>query len=60
MEFEVEFGRYQGVQGQIGNDGLWKSTSDFSVVIEVKTTEVYAVKTIRSQVISYVETLQML
>jgi hypothetical protein len=45
LGFEIKFGRYQGVQGQIGFDGLWKSPSGFSVVAEVKTTEVYAIKT---------------
>jgi hypothetical protein len=23
--FEVEYGRYQGVQNQVGHDGLWRS-----------------------------------
>lgn len=55
MEFEVEFGRYQGVQGQIGHDGLWKSTSGFGLVIEVKTTEVYAIKT--STLMNYIDQL---
>jgi hypothetical protein len=45
LEFEVVFGRYQGVQGQIGFDGRWKSGSGFDLVVEVKTTEVYAIKT---------------
>ncbi len=53
MEFEVEFGRYQGVQGQIGHDGLWKSPSGFCLVIEVKTTEVYAIKT--STLMNYID-----
>lgn len=55
MEFEVEFGRYQGVQGQIGHDGLWKSPSGFCLVIEVKTTEVYAIKT--STLMNYIDEL---
>ena len=45
LGFEVRFGRYQGVQGQIGFDGLWKSPSEFYIVVEVKTTEAYAIKT---------------
>jgi hypothetical protein len=45
LEFEVVFGRYQGIQGQIGFDGHWKSPSGFDLVVEVKTTEVYAIKT---------------
>ncbi len=55
MEFEVEFGRYQGVQGKIGHDGLWKSPSGFCLVIEVKTTEVYAIKT--STLMNYIDEL---
>jgi len=45
LGFEVRFGRYQGVKGEIGFDGRWKSPTGFHVVVEVKTTEVYAVKT---------------
>ena len=45
LGFEVEFGRYHGVPGQIGFDGHWKSPSGFHIVAEVKTTEAYAVKT---------------
>jgi hypothetical protein len=45
LRFDVVFGRYQGVQGQIGFDGHWKSPAGFDVVVEVKTTEVYAIKT---------------
>lgn len=55
MGFDVDFGRYQGVQGQIGHDGLWKSPSDFELVIEVKTTEVYAIKT--STLMNYIDEL---
>jgi hypothetical protein len=42
--FEVEFGRYSGVAGKVGNDGLWR-TDDFVIVVEVKTTDVYAIRT---------------
>lgn len=45
LGFEVKFGRYQGIPGQIGFDGLWSSPSGFHVVVEVKTTEVYSIKT---------------
>ncbi len=38
--FEVEFGRYQGVPGQIGYDGIWR-TADPAIVVEVKTSDVY-------------------
>lgn len=55
LEFEVTFGRYHGVSGQIGFDGLWKSPKGFHIVIEVKTTEVYAIKT--STLVGYVDGL---
>jgi hypothetical protein len=45
LGFDVTFGRYRGVQGQIGFDGYWKSPAKFHIVVEVKTTEAYAVKT---------------
>ena len=45
LGFGVTFGRYHGVQGQIGFDGLWKSPTSFFIVVEVKTTDVYAIKT---------------
>ncbi len=52
--FTVAFGRYQGVQGQIGYDGLWR-LDDFSIVAEVKTTDAYAIKT--ATLIGYVDQL---
>lgn len=48
LGFEVTYGRYQGTKArdQIGFDGHWKSTeTDFHLVVEVKTTETYSVKT---------------
>jgi hypothetical protein len=41
----VTFGRYQGVQGQIGFDGHWESPSGFHLIIEVKTSETYPIRT---------------
>jgi hypothetical protein len=55
LGFEVTFGRYRGVQGQAGFDGYWKSPTGLYVVIEVKTTEVYAVKA--STLVGYVDEL---
>ena len=55
LGFRVEFGRYQGVTGQVGHDGHWVSPTGFHVVVEVKTTEVYAVKT--STLVGYVDSL---
>jgi len=55
LEFEVSFGRYHGVPGQIGFDGHWKSPTGFHIVVEVKTTEAYAIKT--SALVGYVDEL---
>jgi hypothetical protein len=45
LGFDVIFGRYQGVSNQLGFDGHWVSPTGFHVVVEVKTTDVYAIKT---------------
>lgn len=46
LGFEVVFGRYRGVSGELGFDGLWKSlTEKFYIVVEVKRSEVYAIRT---------------
>lgn len=55
LGFEVAFGRYHGVQGQIGFDGHWKSPTNFHIVVEVKTTDVYAVKA--ATLVGYVDEL---
>jgi hypothetical protein len=55
LGFEIEFGRYQGVSGQLGYDGLWKSPTGLRIVIEVKTTEIYAIRT--STLIGYIDRL---
>lgn len=45
LGFDVVYGRYRGVQSAIGFDGLWRSPSGWSLVVEIKTTDVYTVKT---------------
>jgi hypothetical protein len=55
LEFEVVFGRYHGVHGQIGFDGHWISGTGFHIVVEVKTTETYATKT--TTILGYVDEL---
>ena len=45
LEFDVVYGRYRGVQGQIGFDGLWRSQTGWALVVETKTTDVYTVRT---------------
>jgi hypothetical protein len=42
--FEVDFGRYRGVQGAIGYDGFWQ-LGTLATVVEVKTTDAYVVRT---------------
>lgn len=56
LGFDVTFGRYKGIPGEIGFDGLWKSPkTGFSIVIEVKKTEIYAIKT--STLLGYINEL---
>ncbi len=56
LGFEVTFGRYQGVHGQVGFDGHWVSPStSFHLVVEVKTTDTYAIKT--ATLVGYVDDL---
>ena len=55
LEFGVTFGRYSGVSTEVGFDGLWQSPRNVHVVVEVKTTEVYAIKT--ATLVGYVDRL---
>lgn len=55
LGFEVDFGRYQGLPGAVGFDGHWKSETGFHLVVEVKTSEVYAVKA--ATLVGYVDGL---
>jgi hypothetical protein len=55
LGFEVIFGRYHGVQGEVGFDGHWISPTGFHVVVEVKTSETYAIKT--AAIVGYVDAL---
>jgi len=55
LGFQVEFGRYHGVRGEIGFDGHWTAALGFHIIVEVKTTEVYAVKT--KTLLGYVDDL---
>jgi len=45
LGFDVTYGRYRGVRGEIGFDGLWQSPTGWALVVEAKTTDVYTVKT---------------
>jgi hypothetical protein len=55
LGFEVMYGRYRGVRGEIGFDGLWRSDTGWSIVVETKTTDVYTVKT--SDLLGYINAL---
>ena len=55
LGFDVNFGRYHGVSNQIGFDGHWASADGFHIVVETKTTEVYAINT--STLLGYVDKL---
>ncbi len=55
LGFDVVFGCYQGVSGEMGFNGHWKSSSGLYVVVEVKTSERYSVKT--ATLIEYVNSL---
>jgi hypothetical protein len=43
LGFEVSQGRYRGVKGEVGNDGLWRAVDGFSLLVEVKTTDAYRI-----------------
>ena len=42
LGFEVTNGRYQGVKGEVGFDGIWKA-DNADIVVEVKTTDAYTI-----------------
>lgn len=44
LDYTVINGRYRGVVGQIGFDGIWKSPEGQSIIIEAKTTDAYRIK----------------
>lgn len=43
LDFEVTGGRYQGLPGHIGFDGLWVAPEGHGIVVEVKTTDAYRI-----------------
>lgn len=43
LGFDVVYGRYRGISGKIGYDGLWNFPSGHSVIVEVKTTDAYRI-----------------
>jgi hypothetical protein len=43
LDYQVENGRYQGVIGSIGYDGIWSSPEGNEIIVEVKTTDAYRI-----------------
>jgi hypothetical protein len=43
LEYKVENGRYQGISGVVGFDGLWESGDGHTIIVEVKTTDAYRI-----------------
>lgn len=43
LGFDITNGLYRGRKNEIGYDGIWKSNEDFSIIVEVKTTDVYRI-----------------
>jgi hypothetical protein len=43
LGFDVVNGLYRGKQNEIGNDGLWTSPDQDTLIIEVKVTDVYSI-----------------
>lgn len=43
LGFRVTPGRYRGVTGQLGFDGVWESADGHAIVVEVKTTDTYRI-----------------
>ena len=55
LGFEVTYGRYRGVRGENGFDGLWCSQTGWSIVVETKTTDAYSIKT--ATLLGYINSL---
>ena len=43
LGFNVTYGRYRGIAGKNGYDGLWELTGKQSLIIEVKTSDVFRI-----------------
>jgi len=44
LDFDVEGGLLKGKPGAIGFDGIWRSSEEPAIVVEVKTTDTYAIR----------------
>jgi hypothetical protein len=43
LEYDVEYGLYQGRKNKIGFDGIWKDRVGYALVVEVKTTDAFRI-----------------
>ncbi len=43
LDYSVDNGRYQGVVGAVGADGVWHGPDGADIVVEVKTTDTYRI-----------------
>ncbi len=43
LGFSVSDGRYRGIAGHIGFDGLWRTPDGHTIIVEVKTTDAYRI-----------------
>lgn len=43
LDYIVTNGRYHGTVNAIGNDGIWRSPENHSILVEVKTTDAYRI-----------------
>lgn len=43
LGFKVDEGRYRGIPGEVGFDGLWHAPDENCIVVEVKTTDAYRI-----------------
>lgn len=43
LEYKVVNGKYQGIRGGVGFDGIWRSPDASAIVVEVKTTDTYRI-----------------
>lgn len=43
LDFNVENGRYRGIKGKNGFDGLWTTIDNKKIIVEVKTTDAYRI-----------------
>ncbi|MGE4195274.1 MAG: hypothetical protein AB7E51_17965 [Pseudodesulfovibrio sp.] len=43
LEYDVDWGRYRGVKGKVGADGVWRAPEGVDVIVEVKTSDSYRI-----------------